>query len=406
MLFKIYYNFLVLIHTLMSVLKKNVPKVPNGNILLVIIGGIGDGILAAQAIHAMSEQCCKKGKQLFVMAGSPVCAILKMFINTDDINYISNDYMVCQIKSRREYNLLNEEIKSFSIKEWEQVIVQFNTLNSRAVFFTVNISAICRTALTYYPIKFTKKVVYCLMKRSFNQVITVSDELKQMQFSKKMAKVMEVQDYPIKITHLPRQMEYNRYGERYITVAVDSSNSIRRWAIEKFIELIECLLKKYPFDVILVGVNVSQDEIAQYEIFFRNEQRFENRIGKLSLVEWIELIRGAQFHIGVDSGSIHIAASVGTQAFCLTGVWDNVRFFPYQIDMYEDKTKEPICIYRQDVDVTQLTCSSCNARGIYGWKNQECYKQCRSGHPCLCLSKIEVNDVLKVIDQYMRREAE
>lgn len=208
-------------------------------------------------------------------------------------------------------------------------------------------------------------------------------------------------DYRMHLLPIPKQCESSVEPKTYITVAVDSQNNNRRWGAEKFTELIEVLLRIRKEDIYLTGSTLSDEEKAKYNRRFANNARVKNTIGQLSFNEWIELIRGAVFHIGVDSGSIHIAASVGTTSFCLTGVWHGHRFFPYpsEVENNYPKIKTPVCIYRQDVDVEQLPCFGCAVKRKYGWGNVDCLNQCKKNLPCQCLDKITVQNVIQSIEK-------
>ena len=83
---------------------------------------------------------------------------------------------------------------------------------------------------------------------------------------------------------------------------------------------------------------------------------------------------------------------------------------PYQIDEKDDSTMEPICIYRSDVDINEMDCYACKVyRTRIGRGNKECYSLCMNGRPCLCLGKIEVEDVersIASIDAVLRKQKE
>ena len=183
-------------------------------------------------------------------------------------------------------------------------------------------------------------------------------------------------------------------------MTVDSNNKSRRWSHDKFIQLVKMLLNEYEYNVVLLGNKLPDFELKQYKITFADTPRVKIYIDKTDINIFVELLRNSQFHIGVDSGSIHVAASVGTQAFCLTGKWDGNRLFPYQLEEHTDGTIEPICIFWQDAD--SLSCYGCAYRGIYGWKNRECYVRCKKRQGCLCLERIQVDDVIKVINKTIK----
>lgn len=86
---------------------------------------------------------------------------------------------------------------------------------------------------------------------------------------------------------------------------------------EQYALLVDNLLRSYPYDIYCTGGTLANEVYHYCYERIKDKNRFFNFAAKTTVIEWFELIRGAVFHIGVDSGSIHVAASVGTQAFVL-----------------------------------------------------------------------------------------
>lgn len=366
-----------------------------GEVLLIFSGGFGDGIIDLQAIREIVADLNAKGKKVSILAVQPNCEIFSMFFPTQEAMLLPCSYLIGKNSTPQKRKEYREMVKNLRNIRWEQIIIRFNRADLKVLFIELALPALHKTAVLYCdkPSSTKKKVVYKLIKQSVDQIIDVSEEQTQMQMSRRFAESMGVKPYRIRLTHLPEQRAAQAMDTPYITVTVDSNIPQKRWPYENFISLIQRLLSEYPYDVVLTGVNVPAAEQEGYIHTFGLNNRVKNKIGRTALKEWIELIRGAQFHIGVDSSSIHVAAAVGTQAFCLAGVWDKNRFFPYQIEEQTAGTAEPICIYRKDVDISTLFCANCNRRGRMGHGNPECQAQCQKGKPCLCLENISVNDV-------------
>lgn len=151
------------------------------------------------------------------------------------------------------------------------------------------------------------------------------------------------------------------------------------------------------YDIVLTASNVTEATRRQYETAFHGCSRVIVLIGKLTIAEWVELVRGAQFVVGVDSGIIHVASAVGTQAFCIAGAWNGHRFYPYALEERNEMTIEPKCIYRSDIGVSQLSCANCTSKAYYGYGNHNCMNQLKAGKPLLCLLNVSPDDVLRTI---------
>ena len=74
---------------------------------------------------------------------------------------------------------------------------------------------------------------------------------------------------------------------------------------------------------------------------------------------------------------------------------------PYIIEEKTDNTKEPICVYIDDVD--SIECYACYPnKGVIGGGNDECMRDCIDGKPCRCLSQISVDKVFAAVNKCIK----
>lgn len=362
-------------------------------ILLVEMGHIGDAIIDASAWSEIMEYAMALGKEVYLYTTWECQNILKKILGSEKITYLT-----CQ----NELFDVNEYKKSLSVLKG----MTFDTIISRPhcnkliCLLVATIPAIKRYAVFEEEIFLSK--IYNVFADRYSTVIYENRKSREKDVLEKLVEAIGIKDYCMRILPIAETKEKIARHDKYITIAVDSQNSARRWPTDSFIALIMALLAIFEDDIVLTGSSLPREDNQQYEDAFHKNERVKNMIGRCSLDEWIDLLRGARFHIGVDSGSIHIAASVGTKAFCLTGVWHGHRFFPYNIKEYQPGTTAPVCVYRQDVDVEKIPCYGCAAKKEYGWGNRECLKKCRTGFPCLCLEEITVDDVMDSIEKAIR----
>ena len=113
-----------------------------------------------------------------------------------------------------------------------------------------------------------------------------------------------------------------------------------------------------------------------------------NTVGKTSLLELIEIIRGAEFLITNDTSAVHFAAAVNTQAYCIWGPWEYGRFLPYVVEKNEGR-KLPIVCYHE------MECRNCLLDGTD--KTQECKRFICENGIRKCINYILAEDVLNRI---------
>jgi ADP-heptose:LPS heptosyltransferase len=103
------------------------------------------------------------------------------------------------------------------------------------------------------------------------------------------------------------------------------------WPEHHFAKLVRQLNAKFTTQFVLCGGNddyLTCKALAQ-DLGFSN---LTNLAGKTSLLDLIDVIRGAALVISNDSSPVHIAAAAGTPAVCILGGGHFGRFLPYQIE--------------------------------------------------------------------------
>lgn len=363
-------------------------------ILIYIFGHMGDVLMDVAAIETLIRFYNEQGKQVYLAGTTLIQATLRMFISLDQVTFISvKDTDV-------EYGDVREIMQILGDLSFERLI----TVTPWDMLFALNLAACVNSSESVgtghrrHNIAVSGwRLFLQIIRRSYTQRILADAGMSQPERAKILLHSLGIKEFQTTIAYIPKQCDYSVTG-KYITVAVDSMDAPRRWPAERFIDLVEKLLERWDADIYITGSRLEQHELDQYVQVFQNNERVKITVGCLKLSEWIELIRNSSFHIGVDSGSIHVAASVGTTSFCLAGVWECFRWVPYRRDLILPGTAEPICIYRSDVDVRQLSCRGCFGKKEYGYKNRACLQACRQKQPCLCLSKITPDDVMAAID--------
>lgn len=386
----------LLLYLIFKSIMQRKKEIESDNILLVSGGGIGDAVLNASAWAALTEYYTRQGKTVFLLTLQGNWNFLKKVLDVGNITFVEG-FDQTKITRRKVSETI---IKN---KSFDTIIGRFHR------HFWTYLAVSSLSSQKWYALlecdmfRSWRSIVYAILPNRFSGAEMSIFEKNEPSSQEKIVHMAGLSDYNMYIMPLPKQGSSYPADKKYITVSVDSQNLSRRWGIRKFVELIDRLLDRFDADIFITGNNLSHDEREIYSKTYANEVRVKDVIGQLLFDDWIELLRGAQFHIGVDSGSIHIAASVGTKAFCLTGVWDGHTYFPYKVRKYAPGTVAPVCIYRKDVDVESLECFGCVFKtGKYGGSNRECLRRCRAGLPCLCLENITVDDVMRTIEETMK----
>lgn len=135
----------------------------------------------------------------------------------------------------------------------------------------------------------------------------------------------------------------------YCILFPGASWSGRCWPAERFAAVGRLLRERFGWQILVCG---SAAEAALCgEVANAIGGAADNRAGKTSLVELVELVRGAALLVGNETSAVHIAAAVNTPSVCILGGGHYGRFIPYSIGL---KGKLPVAAVRE------MSCFHCN----------------------------------------------
>lgn len=380
-------------------IKKRNKRISNKKNLIIITGNLGDALLSIEAVVALKDYYKNKNEAVYIATSKTLWTFLNDIEDMRDFRFL--DISFPYATTGTQFSLVKEVVKKAKSFQFENIVLTW--ANSPIGKYLVAVIPHNNSWAVLDDINRKPIIPKFFFERAITNKIYVPIDTQEMQRYALMLKRIGIVNYKVHIHRiLPISCKtLSAPKGKYITIAMDSNATERRWPSKNFKLLVTKLLKRYDYDICCTGTEIAQPvfEKCIADLNANDRKRIHNYISNTTLVEWIELLRGAEFHIGVDSGSIHVAASVGTKAFCLAGVWDGHRVFPYEVDEDIYGTCIPVPVYRTDVNPLELSCYGClSIRGHRGLGNKECRANCELGKPTLCLRKIKVNDVLNAIE--------
>ena len=125
--------------------------------------------------------------------------------------------------------------------------------------------------------------------------------------------------------------------DHFVAVHASSNYAPKDWPSAKWRELVQHILEQYETSVVEIGL-ASKIEL--------DHPRFVNLCSKVSLIGTAELIRRADFFVGIDSGPAHMANAWRRPALLLFGRYcGSDAFNPYD-GYYRDAERTVILRYR------------------------------------------------------------
>ncbi len=178
------------------------------------------------------------------------------------------------------------------------------------------------------------------------------------------------------IAELPDSLNID--GE-YFIIFPGAGNIRRMWPADSFGVVARSVAEEYVWQMVVCGTS-AEGEIAQRLIGQAGLPDAYNMVGRTSLPEFVELVRGACLLISNETSAIHIAAAVGTPSVCLLGGGHFDRFMPYPEKLEGIK---PVAVYEH------MDCFGCNWHCIFPFQK---------GGPVPCVAAIQTQAVLDAVD--------
>lgn len=122
--------------------------------------------------------------------------------------------------------------------------------------------------------------------------------------------------------------------EKYFVVFPGSRSSSRIWPAQNFAAVSNYLFEKYKWTVIICGSASDEAYASNFKNNYSNP--YVDLIGKTGLSEMLLVLQKAQCLLSVDTGSVHLAASVGCTVFGIYNGSQYGRFAPYSKDVSEN----------------------------------------------------------------------
>lgn len=377
-----------------SVCKKK-KVVVNNKILIIATGHMGNAVMDIDAVMAIKKIFIQEGKEVYLLCPPTIWIAFNLIEDMSGITYIGDKcyYGGYDTDFKNVYKIVNA-LKGY---EFEKIIVTLT--NDPEAHYVVAGLSFNQSYGVFDDIRHTAGGLRYYFEKYYTNKIIAPMNMHEFQRLKLLVQALGEVKYETGIRFIKPTESVTSRKKPYITIAMDSMVTARRWPIEKYIQFAEYVLENTDYLVYLTGSKIDPKDRKNLEAILKNKKVF-NFIGKTSLTEWIEMLRGSSFHLSVDSGSVHFAASVGTPCVCLCGVWDGTRCMPYQFDLSDSRTSTPICVYQKDYLKVTENCYACKMKtGKFGIGNDLCRKAVNNKKPCLCLSNIEVSQVIEAFNE-------
>ena len=372
------------------------------NKILIILdqGGVGDTVCSLDAFRYIAEYT--RGKyELYIATQPPVIRFLQEIRATFGAQLIPLELAG---EGKWEFPIFKKNSENLAGCHW-RYIVYLNRIDSyvNLLLAGCDYDGMCGTEFIGKKVGFGSR----LLRNRLHDYVCIDVQMDE-HVAEIHAKVAEellqalVGDdsgrkvLPYEISRLEENPLAAKKGKYCIvcpSVSVQKNNAFvhRKWPIDRFVKVVDFIEENSDLTICLCGVEADRADNEYVEKHVKDPSRIINLTGKTSFKEWIELIRGAKFVFGNDSGYIHLAAMLKVLSFVLAGYWNYGRFLPYCGWMAKGKTV-PV-----DIRVPQPPCSNCFRLNPCGKEKRECDRCVKEIGVYKCILEIGVEQVNRAL---------
>lgn len=129
----------------------------------------------------------------------------------------------------------------------------------------------------------------------------------------------------------------SRLPANYVVVHAPSSNEIKQWPVEYWVEVIEAMLN-YGYNVVLSGAALERDQTIVSQLLEKlpKSERLFSVLGELTLAQTSTLLKHSDGFVGPDSGPGHMASGYPIPIVSLISVAPASMWSPWPYNMPVD----------------------------------------------------------------------
>lgn len=340
LVFKTYFTkfiniFRYLIYLILDFIISRSPQIRTTKTLLLIrLDSIGDYVLLRNFIRLIKETGKYKEYKV-TLCGNIIWKELAVTLDSDRIdNFIWLDRKRFNNNPFYKYKI----IKYIYNRGFETVI---DTTFSRENLFGDTIvkssRAIERIGSSGSPDSYAKWKRNLLTNKYYTKIIPYSDSnifefyRNKEFFEKILSQSIEIIKPILDATSIAFDIPTNN---DFIVIFPGAQEPKRRWAAFKFGFVVQTIIKKFGYDIIIAG-SKGDTAIAKKLFFCFNAKKVYDMTGKTTLPQLAKLISLSKILISNETSAVHFAAAVGTPFVCISNGNHFGRFHPYPKGVFD-----------------------------------------------------------------------
>ena len=408
------YRFFIYVYTIFRMIIKNYfpgssKNKGSNSVLIISAQHLGESVLFVDCMNRIvDEYKNKKGINVSFIGNKSTIELYKKYLQCQPSDYIAIDKYWNVEGDNHKFTDFIHFLKIVDKKRYETVIIPFDSIT--CMLITGCICSRFQYALTDPKIGYrdANPLLRWIWHNYANQRVLYNEFDNMYVRYSELMKAIGITDYISRIGRL-KISPSKSIDNPYFVLVPGAMEDARRWEPDKYVELVRYIVEKQHIACIIVGTTNEQTigcyiENRIHEL--HKNVRVINMTGKTEIHELINVLSGAEFIIGNDTGTIHIGAALGIQTFAITTYKDPEVYLPYKVDKLRDDDKLPVVLRLAEVP----ECMGCHLYTIGGVSqkmkrlNENCYKSVIKGGPYYCIGKLSVEETENTISEFLNNK--
>jgi ADP-heptose:LPS heptosyltransferase len=324
----------------------------NGSILIILIAGIGDLVLASRSLRAIRNGF--KDREVYLLTSERAASLAR---NYEYVDHVLEFPVSCITKGK------------FNIIKMLKIVMTLRSINLDIVLNLYRVSTLLggiKMGILFSAVNARKKIGHdekgfglFLNKKMPKETFTkqhIADAMLEIAISaggiadKKGIEVFWDRRIERKLDGILYQKDGSR-SKMLIAINPGGARKSRRWRPIYFASTANLLVKKIATDIAILG-GPGEESIADTVQSHLTCNAF-NIAGEITLNELVYLISKLDILITNDSAPMHIAAALGVPVIAVFGPENASLFSPYT-------SKENFRVLQKDIDCRPCGCRKCD----------------------------------------------
>ena len=298
-------------------------------VAIVDPGGIGDYILHRKYFKFFKESPEYKNKKLIFFGRK---MYLNMFKNYDSDVFF--DVIAYDSTDKKE---LKKEISKYKFDTLIHLQTMCNAIayphakNERIDFikkFRAKNKIVNVIKNHFYNDKNEK-----YLKTIYNKIIFTEEEL----FENERLRILYEKLLNIKIPHQNNELKpIIDFSKEYACISLASVGDNRNYNADSWAKIINFIIRNNSsLNLVILGSHREEDEINNVLSKINKTERIINLTTLIDITIVPAILKNAKFLLSIETGTVHIAQSVGCKSICLSSGGFYGRFLPYHNNLTE-----------------------------------------------------------------------